>query len=89
MKLGCMQTLRVIKKVDFGVYLSDIDQPKAEERVLLPKKQVPEQTRIGDEIEVFLYRDSKDRMIAIARQRSGKNRSFFGLGIGKRFVPSL
>ena len=32
MKLGCMQTLRVIKKVDFGVYLSDMDQPKAEER---------------------------------------------------------
>lgn len=64
MRLGCMQTLQVIKKVDFGVYLSDIEQPKAEERVLLPKKQVPEQTRIGDEIEVFLYRDSKDRMIA-------------------------
>lgn len=64
MKLGRVQTLQVIKKVDFGVYLSDIDQPKAEERVLLPKKQVPEQTRIGDEIEVFLYRDSKDRMIA-------------------------
>ena len=34
MKLGCMQTLRVIKKVDFGVYLADKDQAKAEERVL-------------------------------------------------------
>ena len=64
MKLGCMQTLRVIKKVDFGVYLADKDQAKAEERVLLPKKQVPDQTIVGDEIEVFLYRDSKDRMIA-------------------------
>ena len=64
MKLGCMQTLRVIKKVDFGVYLADKDQAKAEERVLLPKKQVPDQTIIGDEIEVFLYRDSKDRIVA-------------------------
>lgn len=64
MKLGCMQTLRVIKKVDFGVYLADKDQAKAEERVLLPKKQVPDQTIVGDETEVFLYRDSKDRMIA-------------------------
>lgn len=61
MKLGCMQTLRVRKKVEFGVYLTDASD---EERVLLPKKQVPEGARVGDELEVFLYRDSKDRMIA-------------------------
>lgn len=61
MKLGCMQTLRVRKKVEFGVYLTDASD---EERVLLPKKQAPEGARVGDELEVFLYRDSKDRMIA-------------------------
>ena len=64
MKVGCMQTLQVIKRVDFGVYLAEKPQAEAAERVLLPKKQVPENVRIGDEIEVFLYKDSKDRLIA-------------------------
>lgn len=62
MQLGKLQTLKVVKQVDFGVYLAEEGQP--EERVLLPKKQVPEGTRLGDEIEVFLYRDSQDRLIA-------------------------
>jgi predicted RNA-binding protein (virulence factor B family) len=59
MKLGEIQKLKIEKKVEFGVYLSD-----GNEKVLLPKKQVPEEYHIGDEISVFLYKDSKDRMIA-------------------------
>ena len=39
-----------------------------EERVLLPKKQVPEGIEVGDPIEVFLYKDSSDRMIATTRE---------------------
>ncbi len=62
LELGKFQKLTVIKKVDFGVYLAE--SKNTEEKVLLPVKQVPEGTRIGDELEVFLYRDSKDRMIA-------------------------
>lgn len=61
-ELGMIQTLRIVKQVEFGVYLGDGDNK--EERVLLPRKQVPEEARIGDEIEVFVYRDSKDRLIA-------------------------
>lgn len=61
-KLGMIQALQVIKKVEFGVYLGD--GTDREERVLLPKKQVPDQVQTGDEIEVFVYRDSKDRLIA-------------------------
>ncbi len=61
-RLGEIQTLRIIKKVDFGVYLYDGEDEA--ERVLLPIKQVPTQARVGDEVEVFLYRDSKDRLIA-------------------------
>lgn len=57
--LGKIQTLMVVKKVDFGVYLGT-----EEERVLLPKKQVPKGIEIGDPVEVFLYRDSSDRLIA-------------------------
>lgn len=57
--LGKKRTLMVVKKVDFGVYLGT-----NEERVLLPKKQVPRDIEIGDPIEVFLYKDSSDRLIA-------------------------
>ncbi len=60
--LGEIQTLQIVKKVEFGVYVGDGEN--MEERVLLPKKQVPQQAQIGDEIEVFVYRDSKDRLIA-------------------------
>ena len=62
MKLGEYQKLKVIKQVEFGVYLAE--QLEDETRVLLPVKQVPEGTAVGDSIEVFLYKDSKDRLIA-------------------------
>lgn len=59
MELGKIQPLQVIRKADFGIYLgTDVKQ------VLLPKKQIPEGIGIGDTIEVFVYRDSKDRLIA-------------------------
>ncbi len=61
-RLGEIQNLQVIKQVEFGVYLSD--QAGSEEKVLLPGKQVPAQTQTGDEIKVFVYRDSRDRLIA-------------------------
>lgn len=66
LELGKVQELVVIKKVDFGVYLSESVDNK-EEKVLLPIKQVPEGTGIGDKLEVFLYRDSSDRPIATTR----------------------
>ena len=62
MRLGEYQKLVVIKKVEFGVYLAE--RMEDETRVLLPEKQVPEGTKIGDELRVFLYKDSKDRLIA-------------------------
>lgn len=63
MKLGEKQVLTVVKIVDFGVYLGS-----DEERVLLPKKQVPEGIEAGDPVEVFLYKDSSDRMIATTKE---------------------
>lgn len=63
MRLGKRQVLTVVKKVDFGVYLGN-----DEERVLLPKKQVPEGIELGDPVEVFLYKDSDDRLIATTNE---------------------
>ena len=62
-KLGEKQTLVIVKKVEFGVYLAQ-SKETAEDKVLLPIKQVPEDAQIGDALDVFVYRDSKDRLIA-------------------------
>lgn len=64
LKLGETQELEIMKKVDFGVYLMDPKERNPEERVLLPAKQVPAGKTLGDLIQVFLYKDSKDRLIA-------------------------
>lgn len=63
MNLGKKQMLMMVKEVEFGVYLGT-----EEERVLLPKKQVPEDLEIGDPISVFLYKDSDDRLIATTNE---------------------
>ena len=68
LEIGKRQLLTIVKKVDFGVYLAKEQEADPEEKVLLPRKEVPENVQPGDEIEVFLYRDSKDRMIATVRQ---------------------
>lgn len=61
-EIGKIQTLTIVKKVEFGVYLAPADN--REEKVLLPAKQVPQGAQPGDEVEVFVYRDSKDRLIS-------------------------
>lgn len=61
--LGKKQTLMAVKKVDFGMYLGT-----QEDKVLLPKKQVPEGLEVGDPVEVFLYKDSQDRLIATTKE---------------------
>lgn len=65
-ELGKTQKLQIIKKVEFGVYLGE--KEGAEERVLLPKKQVPEGAQTGDSLTVFVYKDSRDRLISTTRQ---------------------
>ena len=64
LELGKKQSLLIVKELDFGVYLGETLNASMDDRVLLPKKQVPQGSRTGDTIEVFLYKDSKDRIIA-------------------------
>lgn len=66
-RLGEKQELVVVKKVEFGVYLA-VSTESAQEKVLLPAKQVPEGSELGDVIEVFIYRDSSDRLIATTKE---------------------
>lgn len=67
LEIGKKQKLMIVKKVEFGVYLGEHLAAETHERVLLPSKQVDQNAQVGDYLEVFLYRDSKDRMIATTR----------------------
>ena len=59
--LGKMNSLRAFKKTVFGMFLRAID---GDQEVLLPKKYVPDDLNLDDSIDVFLYADSEDRLVA-------------------------
>lgn len=63
-QIGRYNKLRVVKKVDFGMYLDGNDAGE----ILLPKRFVPAGLEENDEVEVFLYHDSDDRIIATTQK---------------------
>jgi uncharacterized protein len=65
-QVGNYNALRVLRKTDFGFYLDD-----GEDGILLPKRFVPRGLRIGDEIKVFIYHDSDNRLIATTQEPKG------------------
>lgn len=65
-KVGEYNNLKVDREVDFGLYLDD-----GEEGILLPKRFVPKGAKPGDELKVFVYHDSEDRLIATTQQPKG------------------
>ena len=67
-ELGKKQTLLVVKSVEFGVYLAEDMNADTKHQVLLPAKQVPAGTKAGDKLEVFIYKDSQDRLIATTNE---------------------
>ena len=60
MELGKFNRLKVVKRVDFGMYLDG----GVEGEILLPARYVPEGCEPGDEIEVFIYLDNEERLVA-------------------------
>ncbi len=62
-KLGEFQTLTMVRRTDFGIYLSD-NPTEDPEGILLPNKEVPEDIEQGDQLDVFIYKDSEDRLIS-------------------------
>ncbi len=63
LELGKFNTLKIARKVDFGVFLSS-----GSDEVLLPKKYLEPDMEIGSEVEVFIYKDSEDRTIATTQK---------------------
>lgn len=66
-EIGKWNTLKVIRSKEFGIYLGEEDSSTAD-TVLLPRKQVPENVKAGATIKVFIYRDSRDRIIATVNE---------------------
>ena len=66
-RLGERQDLEIVKLVEFGAYLAPGPE-QVKDRVLLPVRQVPQGSKIGDRLSVFIYRDSQDRMISTVRE---------------------
>lgn len=59
-KLGDYNTLKIVKNVDFGLYLDGGDAGE----ILLPTRYVPQNAKVGDELEVFIYLDQDEKLIA-------------------------
>lgn len=58
--IGKYNTLEVVKQLDFGIYLDGGEKGE----ILMPKRYVPANCQIGDKVDVFIYLDSEDRLIA-------------------------
>jgi uncharacterized protein len=65
-KVGDYNIMKVLRAVDFGIYLDD-----GAEGILLPKRFVPEGLSIGDEVKVFVYHDSEGRLVATTQAAKG------------------
>jgi predicted RNA-binding protein (virulence factor B family) len=66
-KVGDYNHLKISREVDFGLYLDD-----GNDGILLPKRYVPANAKVGDVIKVFVYHDSDDRLIATTQEPKGK-----------------
>ena len=88
-ELGKMNRLRVVKAVDFGMYLDGGDAGE----ILLPARYVPEGCSVGDELDVFLYLDSEERLVATTQTPLAQvgDFAYLQVGVGKqlRGVPRL
>lgn len=67
---GHYYKLRVNRISDFGLYLSDDE----ENEVLLPNRYVSLENKVGDELDVFVYCDSEDRLVATTEPAAGNRR---------------
>lgn len=66
-EIGKLQNLKIANFTSFGAYL-DAGTGVRHDNILLPIKQLPEESKEGDELEVFIYRDSEERLIATRKK---------------------
>ncbi|MEG2009965.1 MAG: S1-like domain-containing RNA-binding protein [Oscillospiraceae bacterium] len=66
-ELGKIQSLKVLRLTAIGAYLN-VPGGDDKEDILLPKNQLSAETQVGDEVEVFVYKDSEDRLISTLKK---------------------
>ncbi|GLS89052.1 GntR family transcriptional regulator [Psychromonas marina] len=76
-KIGAYNELKIIKQVDFGFYLDGF----AEGEILLPRRYTTDEMQIGDTVNVFLYFDSEDRLIATTQRAKAEVNKFASLKV--------
>jgi uncharacterized protein len=76
LRMGQYNRLKVIKQLDFGIYLDGY-----EDEILMPTQYVPADVEIGDFVDVFIYRDSEDRAIATTLEPYGTVGEFAYLAV--------
>lgn len=76
-EIGKLNKLCVVKEVDFGLYLDGDNYGE----ILIPKRYVPANTNPGDFLDVFLYHDSEDRLIATTETPLAKADEFAALKV--------
>lgn len=67
-ELGKIQELEVKRHTSVGAFLNTEDSGRDDEDVLLPKSDLPENIKVGEKVEVFVYRDSQDRVISTTKK---------------------
>ncbi|MGL5244022.1 MAG: S1-like domain-containing RNA-binding protein, partial [Sarcina sp.] len=71
-RIGEINNLKVVRKADFGVYV-DRGTGKTSDDILIPNGSLDgREVSIGDELEVFIYRDSRDRLIGTLKKTMAK-----------------
>ena len=91
LRLGDYNTLRIVKTVDFGLYLDGGEEGE----ILLPQRYVTKDMHVGDEIEVFLYLDQEERPVATTERPYAKVGEFAylevacGMGESVRCFPEM
>lgn len=63
-QIGQVNRLKVVKEVEFGLYLDGGDLGE----ILLPNRYVPDSAKLGEKLEVFVYQDSQDRLVATSEK---------------------
>ncbi|WP_094752169.1 CvfB family protein [Psychromonas sp. CD1] len=76
-KIGTYNELEIIKEVDFGFYLDGLEEGE----ILLPRRYATDTMRIGDMLNVFLYFDSEDRLIATTQRAKAEVNQFCSLKV--------
>lgn len=76
-KIGTYNELKIVKRVEFGLYLDGGDEGE----ILLPRRYTTDDMQIGDDVNVFLYFDSEDRLIATTQRAKAEVNKFSSLKV--------